>query len=113
MRMSRPSPAPRSFICHSHFDPPFCPLLRHLVLYHFPNATIFLDESALRGGEEWMQRIQREVISSPLCIVVLSTHALVAAWVREEVNLALSRAIAEQGRRVVPVRIDPRVTLPD
>jgi formylglycine-generating enzyme required for sulfatase activity len=111
--MSSPSPGPRIFICHSHFDTPFCHRLRDFLLGHFPHATIFLDESALRGGEEWMQRIQREVISSPLCIVVLSTHALVAAWVREEVNLALSRAIAEKGRRVVPVRIDPRVTLPD
>ena len=111
--MSSPSPGPRIFICHSHFDTPFCHRLRDFLLGQFPDATIFLDESALRGGEEWMRRIQHEVISSPLCIVVLSTQALVAAWVREEVNLALSRAITDTGRRIVPVRIDPRVTLPD
>jgi formylglycine-generating enzyme required for sulfatase activity len=111
--MSSPSPGPRIFICHSHFDAAFCHRLRDFLLDQFPDATIFLDESALRGGEEWMRRIQHEVISCPLCIVVLSTQALVAAWVREEVNLALSRAITDTGRRVVPVRIDPRVTLPD
>jgi formylglycine-generating enzyme required for sulfatase activity len=111
--MSSPSPGPRIFICHSHFDTAFCHRLRDFLLDRFPDATIFLDESALRGGEEWMRRIQHEIISSSLCIVVLSTQALVAAWVREEVNLALSRAIADTGRRVVPVRIDPRVTLPD
>ena len=93
--------------------PPFCHRFARLPAGQFPDATIFLDESALRGGEEWMRRIQHEIISSPLCIVVLSTQALVAAWVREEVNLALSRAITDKGRRVVPVRIDPRVTLPD
>jgi formylglycine-generating enzyme required for sulfatase activity len=111
--MSSTSPGPRIFICHSHFDNAFCRRLRDYLLDQFPSATIFLDESELRGGEEWMRRIQHEVISSPLCIVVLSTHALVAVWMREEVNLALSRAIAHKGRRVVPVRIDPRVTLPD
>jgi formylglycine-generating enzyme required for sulfatase activity len=111
--MSSLSPGPRIFICHSHFDTVFCHRLRDFLLEQFPDATIFLDESALRGGEEWMRRIQLEIISSPLCIVVLSTQALVAAWVREEVNLALSRAITDKGRRVVPVRIDPRVTLPD
>jgi tetratricopeptide (TPR) repeat protein len=111
--MSSPSAGPRIFICHSHFDSAFCHRLRDFLLERFPEATIFLDESELRGGEEWMRRIQQEVISCPLFIVVLSTQALVAAWVREETNLALSRAIADKGRRVVPVRIDPRVTLPD
>jgi formylglycine-generating enzyme required for sulfatase activity len=111
--MSSPSTGPRIFICHSHFDTPFCHRLRDFLLERFPGATIFLDESELRGGEQWLRRIQHEIISSPLCIVVLSTQALVAAWVREEVNLALSRAIADKGRRIVPVRIDPHVSLSD
>jgi formylglycine-generating enzyme required for sulfatase activity len=104
---------PRIFICHSHYDSAFCHRLRDFLKENFPNAIIFLDESDLRGGEEWMHRIQREVISSPLFIVVLSAQALAAPWVREETNLALSRAITDMGRRVVSVRIDPRVTLLD
>jgi tetratricopeptide (TPR) repeat protein len=106
-------PTPGIFISHSHHDNVFCRRLRDFLRQRLPDAPIYLDESELRGGDEWMRDVQQKVIEYPLFVVVLSSYSIVANWVREETNLALSRAIIEKQRRVIPVQIDPRIRLPD
>ncbi len=105
---------PPIFISHSHLDNRECRDLVDFIAGQFPGADIFFDESNLHGGDDWMQRIQREVIARPIFIVVLSRHSVVAEWVREETNLALSRAVSDKvHRKVIPVQVDPGLQLRD
>jgi formylglycine-generating enzyme required for sulfatase activity len=97
---------PLIFVSHSHFDNDFCRRLIDYLHQHLPGVEIFFDEGELRGGDEWFRRIQHAVIAAPIFIVLLSRHSVVAEWVAEETNLALSRAIKDRSRRVIPVKID-------
>ncbi len=111
------STPPRIFVSHSHWDAAIC---RRLVQYLRTTLGIpvFYDESELHGGDEWLQRIQHEVVGATAFIVVLSRHSVDAAavWVRQETNLALSLAIeAEktgQRRPIIPIRVDPDLAMP-
>lgn len=106
-------PVPTIFISHSHYDTAFCHRLRDFLRERFPDADIFLDEAELHGGDEWMRRIQREVLARPIFIVVLTRHSIAAEWVAEETNLALARSINHPERRVIPVQCDSGLTQED
>ena len=103
---------PPIFISHSHFDNVLC---RRIVAFLRERlgagADIFFDESELHGGDDWFRRIQHEVIARPIFLVVLSRHSVVAAWVAEETNLALTKAVKDKTRKIIPVQIDAALTL--
>lgn len=92
------------FISHSHHDSGFCHRLLAYLKEHLPNSDIFYDEEKLHGGDDWMRRIQHEVLARPLFVVILSPNAVVAEWVREETNLALREAVRNRERRIIPLR---------
>ncbi len=104
-----PTPAPRIFVSHSHFDNDTCRTLVAFLKARFPD--IFFDESELHGGDDWFRRIQHEVIARPIFIVVLTTNSVKADWVAEETNLALAKSVKDKSRRVIPVMVDPLLTL--
>lgn len=94
------------FISHASGDNVFCHKLFGFLKQELPNSDIFYDENELTAGDEWIRRIQHEVLNRPLFIVVLSPHSVVAEWVREETNLALSRSIVDKvNRRIIPIKI--------
>jgi formylglycine-generating enzyme required for sulfatase activity len=102
-------PTPRIFVSHSHHDNLVCRQIVDDMRQSFPDAPIFYDESELHAGDEWMERIQREVINAPIFIVILSPHSVVARWVKTETNLALNLAMEDPSRKIIPVSIDARV----
>jgi formylglycine-generating enzyme required for sulfatase activity len=95
------------FVSHSHHDTEFCLHLVNFLSQHIQDADIFFDSQELHAGDEWIKRIQKEVINRPIFIVILSQYSVIAEWVREETNLALARAIKDSiNRRVVPLKIE-------
>jgi formylglycine-generating enzyme required for sulfatase activity len=102
-------PTPHIFVSHSHHDNLVCRQIVDDMRQSFPDAPIFYDESELRAGDEWMERIQREVINAPIFIVILSPHSVVARWVKTETNLALNLAMEDPSRKIIPVSIDAHV----
>lgn len=102
-------PTPPIFVSHSHHDNAVCRQIVADLRASFPDAHIFYDESELHAGDEWQERIQREVIVAPLFLVILSPQSVVARWVKTETNLALNLAMDDPRRKVIPLRITPGV----
>jgi len=101
---------PRIFISHSHHDQALCRRVHGFLKNTFPNATIFYDESELHGGDDWLKRIQFEVIAAPIFILILSQHSVVAPWVQEETNQALRETVANATRKIIPLRAEATLT---
>jgi TolB-like protein/Flp pilus assembly protein TadD len=70
----------------------------------------FLDQSELRGGDAWDQKIRREIHDCTLFIPIVSQHtqARLEGYFRHEWKLAIERThrMAEQKMFLVPVVID-------
>jgi TolB-like protein/tetratricopeptide (TPR) repeat protein len=71
---------------------------------------VFLDQSELRGGDAWDQKIRREIHDCSLFIPVVSQHTQqrLEGYFRREWKLAIDRThdMAEQKPFLVPVVID-------
>jgi TolB-like protein/tetratricopeptide (TPR) repeat protein len=71
---------------------------------------VFLDQSELRGGDAWDQKIRREIHDCALFIPIVSQHTQerLEGYFRHEWNLAIERIhhMAEQKPFLVPVVID-------
>jgi TolB-like protein len=71
---------------------------------------VFLDQSELRGGDAWDQKIRREIHDCTLFIPIISQHtqARLEGYFRHEWKLAVERThhMAEQKPFLVPVVVD-------
>ncbi len=72
--------------------------------------TVFLDQSELRGGDAWDQKIRHEIHDCALFVPIISQHtqARLEGYFRREWKLAIDRThdIAEQKPFLVPVVVD-------
>ncbi|HEX6817218.1 MAG TPA: tetratricopeptide repeat protein [Ktedonobacterales bacterium] len=92
---------PRVFISHSSADHEFgLELERRLKRALGDETAVFYDHdggpSGLIGGDEWQKRIERELVSRNVFVVILSPKALESPWVEKEIRLALSYAIGSR-----------------
>jgi TolB-like protein len=73
-------------------------------------VEVFLDQSELRGGDAWDQKIRHEIHDCTLFIPIISQHTQerLEGYFRHEWNLAIERAhhMARQKSFLVPVVID-------
>jgi len=71
---------------------------------------VFLDQSELRGGDVWDQKIRREILDCALFIPIISRHTQerLEGYFRHEWKLAVERThhMAEQKAFLVPVVVD-------
>ena len=71
---------------------------------------VFLDQSELRGGDAWDQKIRHEIQSCVLFIPVVSRHTQerLEGYFRHEWKLAIERAhhMAEQKAFLIPIVVD-------
>lgn len=71
---------------------------------------VFLDQSELRGGDAWDQKIRREIHDCALFIPIVSQHTQerLEGYFRHEWNLAIERThhMAQQKPFLVPVVVD-------
>lgn len=94
----------RVFLSHNSADKAF---VRRLATdLRRSGQDIWLDEWEICVGDSLIQRISDGVDESAYLVVVVSQHSVVAPWVTEELNLAMTDQIGGQGITVLPVRLD-------
>lgn len=87
---------PKLFLSHSHQDKRFVrPLARKLEEH---GIGVWLDEAELNIGDSLLARISEAVYDVDLVVAVLSKASVVSSWVKEELEMAMTRQIA--GKRV-------------
>lgn len=100
---------PRIFVSHSHYDSDFCrSFVANLraTLHLAESDHIFYDETSLHFGDQWLQRIQYEVLARPLFMVILTPRSVAANYVRQETSLALRETIEHRGRKLIPILVE-------
>jgi TIR domain len=74
------------------------------------SIEVWFDQSELRGGDIWDQRIRREIRDCALFIPIVSQHTQerLEGYFRREWKLAIERThdMAEQKHFIVPVVVD-------
>ena len=94
----------RVFLSHNSADKDF---VRRLATdLRRCGQNIWLDEWDIRVGDSLIQRISDGVDESAYLVAVISQHSVVAPWVTEELNLAMTDQIGGYGIAVLPVRLD-------
>ena len=104
--MSEPSHA--VFLSYASEDAPAA--LRIAEALRAASIEVWLDQSELRGGDIWDQRIRREIHDCALFIPIVSQHTQerLEGYFRREWKLAIERThdMAEQKHFLVPVVVD-------
>lgn len=62
---------------------------------------VWMDREALKGGQDWLQAIQDNLIWADTLIVLWSANALHSEWVQDEITFARSKR-----KLIIPLRID-------
>jgi hypothetical protein len=62
---------------------------------------VWMDREAIKGGEDWLQAIQDNLLWAETLVVLWSANALQSEWVQDEIAFARSRR-----KHIIPVRID-------
>lgn len=69
------------------------------------NPTIFLDDTSIDFGENFVLKVEEALASSRLFLVLLSSNSVSAPWVRLEYSVMLNLDKAGNGGRIIPVLI--------
>ena len=99
--------APVIFLSHSGVDTEAAKRLKRLLL-NSPDARkaglrVWFDKDDLRPGESWSAQIAKVIENEATACVVYVGSRGVVNWVDAEVDLALSRAIADKSFLFIPV----------
>jgi hypothetical protein len=79
---------PRIFVSHSHIDDEWCRcFVQELRIAGF---DVWYDARNLRGGDFWIENIEKELPSREIFMVILTPDAWQSSWVRKETELAIS-----------------------
>ncbi len=81
---------PRIFLSHSTKDHDFCV---HLVndlrrILGNDDAVWYDAHGGLQAGDAWWSKIERDLDTRTVFIVVLSPDAITSAWVNDEIDIA-------------------------
>src|SRR5690348_9378473 len=87
------TPSQRIFISHSSKDHQFCQrLVKDLRSVLGNEDAVWYDQSGgLHGGDAWWRKIEHELSTRNIFIVVLSPEAVTSNWVNDEIDIAWSR----------------------
>lgn len=91
---------PRIFVSHSHDDNAFCDAL--VKSLRRAGADVWYDEHNLGAGH-LLNEIQRELLSRPTFLVILSKAAFRSAWVLRECQWAYRLYMREPNRIILPI----------
>ena len=73
----------RIFISYSHSDAAFVKELVPLLNKVFPTHQVWYDEQ-ISGGQDWWQRILREILACDLFLFLMSNEALASDYCQAE-----------------------------
>ncbi len=98
----KPRSNPRIFLSYNRTDSEFgIDLVKRLRWTMGEEEAVWFD-NGLRGGENWWDRIKKQLKSSNVFIVVLSPDAVKSKWVKQEINIAWWRYVHKK-MRIIPV----------
>ncbi len=92
---------PSVFLSHSHADKTFVRSLARRLEEH--GLTVWVDEVGLRVGDSLIERLRSAIDKADFLLAVLSPSSIKSRWVREELDLAMTRQIAGRRVRVLPL----------
>ncbi|HEX3480706.1 MAG TPA: toll/interleukin-1 receptor domain-containing protein [Kofleriaceae bacterium] len=98
------------FLAHPSADKPSARALHDLLQ---PDLRVFLDERSLPPGAHWDQAIPAAQRASRATVVLISSHADTAWYLRDEIVTAIALHRAEPAAHgLVPVLLEPGAALP-
>jgi predicted nucleotide-binding protein len=97
--------APSVFLSHSHSDKTYVRTLA-IELERF-GLTVWLDEAQLHVGDSLIAKLSEAIRKIDLVVAVMSKASVKSAWVREELQWAMSHQVARRRVKVLPVVVEP------
>lgn len=91
----------RVFLSHNHHDKPFVRKLAADLQAH--NVICWLDEAEMQIGDSLIQKIREGIDNSDYFAVIVSPHSVVAPWVANELDVAMSYQIGGKKIKVLPL----------
>lgn len=94
----------RVFLSYSKADQ----TIAHEIAYHLMQAGLhaWLGDWELGPGDSLREHIGSAATSSDCILVLLSPASVESPWVRQEINSALSRELADRAIRLIPILIE-------
>lgn len=90
------------FISHAHQDAEFAQRLAADL--RAAGWRVWVAPDSIRPGEKWVDAINRGLLESGVCVLVLTPYAVSSEWVKTETNAAIG--LAHKGRmRFLPVEV--------
>lgn len=96
---------PSVFLSYSSKDKEFTRRLAERLVQ--ANVKVWLDEVELNIGDSLMMRISAAIESTDFVAVVLSHRSVQSSWVQSELQMAMTRELADRKVRVLPIVIEP------
>lgn len=96
------------FISYSHKDTPYLEVLKELLAPKIRDGTIcFWDDNLLKPGNKWREKIEEELSSATIALLLVSDHYLASAFIAgKEFRPILDRA-KNDGLRVAWMLLRP------
>ncbi len=92
---------PKIFLSHSHRDKGFVrPLARKLENH---GIGVWLDEAELNVGDSILSCLSKAIYDVDFVLVVISKASIKSSWVKEELEIAMTRQIAGKKLTVLPL----------
>jgi hypothetical protein len=88
------------FVSYSRRDATF--VTRLVAMLEGDGHDVWVDTDDIRGSEEWRASIVRGIRQADVVVLVISPHSMASEDVDREVTVA-----AQEGRRIVPVLLEP------
>lgn len=82
-------PVPRIFVSHSNADAAWCEQLAEALIGL--GFDVWFDKQNLYVGDQWINKIEQQLESRDVFLIVLSPDSWASNWVRRELQLALHR----------------------
>ena len=94
---------PKAFICHAGEDNDFAIELGNIL---FKNGVeTWVDDWKILPGDKLFDKVFPAIDKSDAFIIILSQHSINKPWVKEELDAALVKRMAEK-TKIIPIRID-------
>ncbi len=96
---------PSVFLSHSSKDKAFTrKLAERLVQF---GVQVWLDEAEINVGDSLLDRISSAIENTDFVAAIISANSVQSSWVQSELQMAMSRELADRKVRVLPIVIEP------
>ena len=95
---------PSVFLSHSSRDKAFTRKLAERLVA--AGVRVWLDEAELNVGDSLLERISTAIETADYVAAVISHTSVQSSWVQNELQLAMSRELADRRVRVLPILIE-------